>query len=130
MARRSCSPRCCRSLQVGTLGVFRGRAEVAEADIAGLFEGDRPRAPLGVLDGADERKISHGQIVIEAGGRVSGEMIGLQPPAGTALPAAVDPRPGEDAPQGDSSAAAAPAEAGLQEPPASVRLSLTADDRP
>ena len=123
----------CRSLQVGTLGVFRGRAEVAEADIAGLFEGEIvARERLSVRSTARmSGKISYGQIVIEAGGRVSGEMIGLQPPAGTTLPAAAGMHP-EDAAaaQGDSPAAAAPAEAEVQEPPASARLSLTADDRP
>ncbi|MFO1120343.1 MAG: polymer-forming cytoskeletal protein [Rhodospirillales bacterium] len=122
----------CRSLQVGTLGVFRGRAEVAEADIAGLFEGEIvARERLAVRSTARmSGKISYGQIVIEAGGRVSGEMIGLQPPAGTLLPAAAETRPEEAAAQGDGPAATAAGEPEPQEPPASVRLSVTADDRP
>lgn len=120
----------CRSLQVGTLGVFRGRAEVAEADIAGLFEGEIvARERLSVRSTARmSGKISYGQIIIEAGGRVSGEIIGLQPAAGTTAPAAAETRPQpEDAAAAEGEVAAAPAEA---EVPASVRLSFAADDRP
>lgn len=120
----------CRTLQVGTLGVFRGRAEVAEADIAGVFEGEIvARERLSVRSTARmSGKISYGQIVIEAGGRVSGEIIGLQPAAGATVPAAAEMRPQpEDAAAAEGDVAAAPAEA---EAPASVRLSFAADDRP
>lgn len=118
----------CRTLQVGTLGVFRGRAEVVEADIAGVFEGEIiARERLSVRSTARmSGKISYGQIIIEAGGRVSGEIIGLQPPAGTTMPPAVETLAG-DATAVEGEAAAVPAEA---EVPASVRLSFAADDRP
>lgn len=123
----------CRILQVGALGVFRGRAEVAEADIAGLFEGEIVASErLSVRSTARMNgKISYGQIIIEAGGRVSGEIIGLQPAAGTTVQPPATTPPGEAAAaEGAGPAAAAPTEPEPQPAPSSVRLSFAADDRP
>ena len=124
----------CRTLQVGPLGVFRGSAEVAEADIAGLFEGEIvARERLSVRSTARMNgKISYGQITIEAGGRVTGEIIGLQPTSEAVPQPPSETRPAETAAEREG---AAPAEAVSPEPeppamPSSVRLSFAADDRP
>jgi len=107
-----------RTLQVAPSGVFRGRAEVVEADIAGVFEGELiARERLSVQgSGRMSGRISYGQITIAAGGRVSGEISGL-PPAG----AAAAPKAG-----------AGPVADGAGDEPAGqpVRLSVAATDRP
>jgi len=65
-----------RRIQVGLTGVFRGKADVAEADISGRFEGEltvRDRLTVratGRVDGT----IRYGRIVIEAGGEIAGEV--------------------------------------------------------
>jgi cytoskeletal protein CcmA (bactofilin family) len=70
-------------LQIGASGWFRGAANVAEADVAGHFEGDlvvRERLtvrPTGRLRGT----IRYAQITIEAGGQITGEMTMLEAPA-------------------------------------------------
>jgi cytoskeletal protein CcmA (bactofilin family) len=72
-----------RHLQIGASGWFRGSADVAEADVAGHFEGDlvaRERLtvrPTGRLRG----NIRYAQITIEAGGQITGEMTMLEAPA-------------------------------------------------
>ncbi len=107
-----------RTLQVAPSGVFRGRAEVVEADIAGVFEGELiARERLSVQgSGRMSGRISYGQITIAAGGRVSGEISGL-PPAG----AAAAPKVGE----GQNADGAGDGPAGQP-----VRLSVAATDRP
>jgi cytoskeletal protein CcmA (bactofilin family) len=71
-----------RQLQIGAAGCFHGSADVAEADIAGHFEGDlvaRARLtvrPTGRLRG----NIRYAQITIEAGGQITGEMTMLDAP--------------------------------------------------
>jgi cytoskeletal protein CcmA (bactofilin family) len=72
-----------RHLQVGASGWFRGSANVAEADVAGHFEGDlvaRERLtvrPTGRIRGS----IRYAQITVEAGGQITGEMTMLDAPA-------------------------------------------------
>jgi len=66
----------CKNLQIGRSGTFRGTADVSEADIGGCFEGDlliRDRLTVrstGRLSGT----VRYGQIVIEAGGQITGEV--------------------------------------------------------
>lgn len=68
-----------RSLEVTSTGLFKGRAEVDEADIAGRFEGELiVRERLAVRAGGRVTgSIRYGRIVIEAGGEVSGDMRAL-----------------------------------------------------
>lgn len=107
-----------RTLQVAPTGVFRGRAEVIEADIAGLFEGEIiARERLAVqTTGRMSGKISYGQITIATGGRVSGELSGL-PPAAAAAPRAVPPGAGASGERASEAEQAA-------------RLPVAATDRP
>jgi len=65
-----------RSLEVSATGLFRGRAEVDEADIAGRFEGELiARERLAVRAGGKvSGTIRYGRIVIESGGEISGDM--------------------------------------------------------
>lgn len=68
-----------RSLEVASTGRFKGRAEVDEADIAGLFEGELTvRGRLAVRTGGRVTgSVRYGRIVIESGGEVSGDMRAL-----------------------------------------------------
>lgn len=66
----------CRSLHIGQSGVFRGRIEVAEAEILGRFDGElvvRERLVIRAT-GHATGKIRYGTIVIDAGGQISGEI--------------------------------------------------------
>jgi len=64
-----------RRIQVGPTGVFRGKADVAEADISGRFEGELTVGDLTVrATGRVDGKIRYGRIVIEAGGEIAGEV--------------------------------------------------------
>jgi cytoskeletal protein CcmA (bactofilin family) len=88
----------CRSLHIGPSGVYRGRAEVSEADVAGRFEGEIETTDrLSVrASGRVSGKIRYGQITIDAGGQVAGEIVGLEaaaPAPGLAAPAANSAEP-------------------------------------
>lgn len=94
----------CRSLHIGSSGVFRGRAEVSEADVAGRFEGEiETKERLAVrASGRVSGKIRYGQITIDAGGQVAGEIVGFEaaaPASGSAAPAenAAEPAPQSEA---------------------------------
>lgn len=102
-----------RLLQIGAAGVFTGAADVAEADIGGRFEGEltvRERLTIRVT-GQVRGRIRYGQIVIEAGGELSGDV-------GTLDAQARDSATGDGAP-GDGSA--------LPSPFADVKLAAPAD---
>ena len=65
-----------RRIQVGPTGVFRGKADVAEADISGRFEGEltvRDRLTVRATGRVDGR-IRYACIIIEAGGEIAGEV--------------------------------------------------------
>lgn len=66
----------CRHLQIGASGRFAGEADVSDADVAGLFEGNlvvRDRLTLR-SSGRIKGSVRYGQIVIEAGGQLSGDV--------------------------------------------------------
>lgn len=65
-----------RHLEITEAGHFKGSAEVDEADIAGKFEGTLTvRGRLKVRStGQIEGTVSYGEIEVEAGGRLTGEM--------------------------------------------------------
>lgn len=65
-----------RLLQIGANGLFSGTADVAEADIGGRFDGDltvRERLTIRAA-GQVRGRIRYGQIVVEAGGELSGDV--------------------------------------------------------
>jgi cytoskeletal protein CcmA (bactofilin family) len=89
----------CRTIEVAGSGVFKGSAEIEEADIAGRFDGDiTVRGRLRVQSsGTISGSVRYGRIEVEAGGRLIGtvqpldeEEIGAA--AGQA-PAAAEPSP-------------------------------------
>ena len=64
----------CRIIEVADSGVFKGSAEIEEADIAGQFDGDLSvRGKLRVRgSGTISGNIRYGRIEVEAGGRLIG----------------------------------------------------------
>jgi len=65
-----------RVLEISPSGLFKGAAEVDEADISGRFDGDLiARERLIVRAGGRVHgKVRYGKIVIESGGEISGDM--------------------------------------------------------
>ena len=78
-----------RALEVAQGGVFRGRAEVKEADIAGMFEGDLTATERLLIrsGGKVSGSVRYGRVVIESGGEIGGDMQALSADAPRALPA-------------------------------------------
>ena len=85
-----------RLIEVAPSGVFKGSAEVEDADISGHVDGDLTVThKLTVRSGGKiSGSVRYGSIIIEAGGEVSGDMQALESPAREA-PVALDPRPEE-----------------------------------
>jgi cytoskeletal protein CcmA (bactofilin family) len=65
-----------RAIEIAPTGLFKGNAEVDEADISGHFEGELiARDKLTVrASGKVSGSIRYGRIVIESGGQISGDM--------------------------------------------------------
>ena len=65
-----------KALEVSTVGIFKGKADVDEAIIAGKFEGTLTARSRLVVNktGSINGKVTYGSIVIEPGGQISGEM--------------------------------------------------------
>ena len=84
----------CRIIEVADSGVFKGSAEIEEADIAGQFDGDLSvRGKLRVRGtGMISGNIRYGRIEVEAGGRLIGTVQPLEqaPPQSGAAPARSD----------------------------------------
>lgn len=78
-----------RALEVAQGGVFRGRAEVKEADIAGVFEGDLTATERLLIrsGGKVSGSVRYGRVVIESGGEIGGDMQALSAESPRALPA-------------------------------------------
>jgi cytoskeletal protein CcmA (bactofilin family) len=76
-------------IEVAPTGLYRGTAEVDEADISGRFEGTLiARQKLTIRKGGRiDGSVRYGRIVIESGGEISGDMAALEddlkePPVG------------------------------------------------
>jgi cytoskeletal protein CcmA (bactofilin family) len=68
----------CHRLEVAEAGLFRGTVEISEAEIAGRFEGQiTVQGRLSVrATGRIEGKIQYGELAVEAGGTLDGEIRG------------------------------------------------------
>ncbi len=78
-----------RLLQIGAPGVFTGSADVAEADVAGRFDGDltvRERLTIRA-SGQVRGRVRYGQIVVEAGGELTGDVATADPGRASSAPA-------------------------------------------
>ncbi len=71
----------CRQLEIAPSGFFKGEADIDEAEISGRFEGTltvqkrlRVRASARI-----KGKVSYGQIEVEAGGEISGDVQLIHP---------------------------------------------------
>lgn len=73
----------CRTIEIADTGVFKGAAEIDEADIGGRFEGDltvRGRLRVrgtGLLTGS----LRYGELEVEVGGRLIGTLEPLDSPS-------------------------------------------------
>jgi cytoskeletal protein CcmA (bactofilin family) len=76
-----------RAIEVTPTGYFKGSANVEEADISGLYEGELlAREILTVRAGGRiHGTVRYGRVVIEAGGEISGDMRALAPGEAEAL---------------------------------------------
>lgn len=65
-----------RAIEVAPTGYFKGSAEVEEADISGLYEGELVARELLTVraGGRIHGTVRYGRVVIEAGGEISGDM--------------------------------------------------------
>ncbi len=72
-----------RVLEISPSGLFKGTAEVDEADISGRFDGELiARERLIIRAGGRVRgTVRYGKIVIESGGEIAGDMQTLEPVA-------------------------------------------------
>ena len=68
-----------RAIEIAPTGFFKGRAEVDEADVSGLYEGELIARELLTVraGGRINGTVRYGRIVIEAGGEISGDMRAL-----------------------------------------------------
>lgn len=75
-------------IEITESGLFRGKVEISEADIAGRFEGEiTVRGRLRVRStGRIDGKISYGELEVEAGGHLEGQVSGLARPRQAAAP--------------------------------------------
>lgn len=78
-----------RAIEIAPTGFFKGRAEVDEAEISGLYEGELIARELLTVraGGRINGTVRYGRIVIEAGGEISGDMRALTQADGRAAPA-------------------------------------------
>jgi cytoskeletal protein CcmA (bactofilin family) len=69
----------CHRLEVAEAGLFRGAVEINEAEIAGRFEGQlNVQGRLSVRStGRIEGKIQYGELAVDAGGTLDGEIRGI-----------------------------------------------------
>ena len=77
------------TVEIAETGSFKGSANIEDAEISGLFEGDlvvRNRLVI-YATGKVYGKISYGEIEIERGGEISGEIKTTNPSSASARPA-------------------------------------------
>ncbi|HYG89013.1 MAG TPA: polymer-forming cytoskeletal protein [Azospirillum sp.] len=86
-----------RSIEIAEHGLFKGSVEIDEADIAGRFEGDiAVRGRLTVRStGKITGSIKYGELAVDAGGQLVGDVqvLGTTKPAALAAAAAAAPTP-------------------------------------
>ena len=87
-----------RIIEVAPSGVFKGDAQVDEADISGRFEGELVAREMLIVrtGGRISGSIRYGRMVIESGGEISGEMQTLTPSPEDADADAAGAPPGEE----------------------------------
>jgi cytoskeletal protein CcmA (bactofilin family) len=73
----------CRQVEITETGVFKGSVEIEQIEVRGLFEGTMSVAGRLVIrsNGRVVGKVQYGQIEIEIGGQISGEVQALSQPA-------------------------------------------------
>lgn len=66
----------CNAMEIAKSGVFKGTAEIATADIAGLFDGDLVVRDRLILRGSGRiiGSVRYSELEIERGGRITGTM--------------------------------------------------------
>jgi len=86
--------RDCQTVEIAEAGLFRGSAEIDTADVSGRFEGDLTvRSRLVIRStGRIVGTVRYGQIEIERGGIISGEIEHLASTGAAAAPAAAQAR--------------------------------------
>lgn len=69
----------CQAIEIAASGIFKGSAEIEEADISGRFEGNiTVRGRLTVRNGGRiDGEVRYGQIEIEVGGEINGDIKSL-----------------------------------------------------
>ena len=77
----------CNDVEIARSGVFKGAAEIANADIAGLFDGDLVVKQRLILRGTGRiiGTVRYAEMEIERGGRITGTME-LLPDAAEVVP--------------------------------------------
>ena len=83
-----------RHIEISESGLFKGTVEIDEADIAGRFEGDiTVRGRLRVRSsGRIDGKVQYGELEVEAGGHIEGEVHGLKKAGGGTQSGGLKPR--------------------------------------
>lgn len=96
------------AIEIAPTGFFKGRAEVIEADISGLYEGELVAREILTLrsGGRINGTVRYGRIIIEAGGEISGDMRALGKEDEAPAPTAFDDSGGksgteDEAPESD-----------------------------
>ncbi|MCI0431990.1 MAG: polymer-forming cytoskeletal protein, partial [Rhodospirillales bacterium] len=86
--------RDCQSVEIAEPGLFRGSAEIDTADVSGRFEGDLTvRSRLIIRSsGRIVGTVRYGQIEIERGGVISGQIEHMASTGAAAAPAAAQAR--------------------------------------
>ena len=74
----------CREIEIMESGVYKGSAEIEQVEVRGLFEGNLHVSGRLLIrsTGRVTGKINYGQLEIEIGGQISGE-VQAQPPVQT-----------------------------------------------
>jgi cytoskeletal protein CcmA (bactofilin family) len=92
----------CRDIEISESGVFKGSASIEDAEVRGRFEGvlNVRRRLLIRASGRIVGTVRYGQIEIECGGQISGD-IQAQPTVNEPPPPAIEVRPLLEASSGD-----------------------------
>jgi cytoskeletal protein CcmA (bactofilin family) len=105
----------CQRLEIAETGLFRGTVEIRDADIGGRFEGEiTVQGRLTVRStGKIEGKIQYGELAVEAGGSIDGEIRGVgkngsKVASKVGVKAPAEPLPFDPNPPAASDSAAAP----------------------